>query len=110
MYDYSLVWDLVLYIEDRLAIENKNSGVENSFSPASSPTRESADVGKKNTSHSHGLSEPVQKAINAFGKSFVKSILKSESGKVGVYLGGDAGIRENLERVCGIFRKLGISE
>ncbi|CAL6361331.1 unnamed protein product [Bathycoccus prasinos] len=110
MYDYSLVWDLVLYIEDRLAIENKNSGGENSFSPASSPTRESADVGKKNTSHSHGLSEPVQKAINAFGKSFVKSILKSESGKVGVYLGGDAGIRENLERVCGIFRKLGISE
>ena len=110
MYDYSLVWDLVLYIEDRLAIENKNSGGENSFSPASSPTRESADVGKKNTSHSHGLSEPVQKAINAFGKSFVKSILKSESGKVGVYLGGDAGIRGNLERVCGIFRKLGISE
>ena len=29
---------------------------------------------------------------------------------MGVYLGGDAGIRENLERVCGIFRKLGISE
>jgi len=110
MYDYSLVWDLVLFIEDRLAIKNKNIG-EGGFSPASfSPPRENLDVVKNASPPSHDLSEPVQKAINAFGKSFVKNILKSEPGKVGVYLGGDAGIRENLQRVCDICRKLGISE
>ena len=118
MYDYSMVWDLVEYIESRLAIENKND-VANNLSSASSPSRESNNVTKDTTTTTtklspgyapSGLTEQVQKAINAFGKSFVKSILKSEPGKVGVYLGGDGGIRENLERVSQICRKLGISE
>ena len=116
MYDYTMVWDLIEYIESRLAIENKND-VANNLSSASSPSRESNNVTKDTTTTKlspgympSGLTEQVQKAINAFGKSFVKSILKSEPGKVGVYLGGDGGIRENLERVCQICRKLGISE
>ena len=31
MYDYSMVWDLVEYIESRLAIENKNDVANNLF-------------------------------------------------------------------------------
>ena len=48
MYDYTMVWDLVEYIESRLAIENKND-VVNNLSSASWPSRESNNVTKDTT-------------------------------------------------------------
>ena len=106
MYDYPNLSDLIEYIEDRLeatgVLTNKNDQQE--VVDAAVPITTSS-------SSSSALSEQVQKAINSFGKSFVKSILKQDPAKVGVYVGGcDALIRENLKRICLIFRKLGVSE